>query len=232
VVGDLAQVVEAARKQHPGLPVNLLGHSMGSFIAQSYAQQYGDRIDTLILSATNRIHRPHLLASRLLVNLIASLRGRRHRSQLIGRMTFGQFNRAFRPNRTGSDWLSRDPEQVDRYEADPSCGFDCSVGLWQDFIVGMLSIRPATWNRDLPVHSLSGTADAEGEMGKGVRQHFQTIREAGVEQVTLRLFNGGRHEMLNETNRMEVWQYVLTLCRIQSHARSEVGDLPLAQSLP
>jgi alpha-beta hydrolase superfamily lysophospholipase len=147
-------------------------------------------------------------------------------------MTFGQFNRAFRPNRTGSDWLSRDVEQVDRYEADPSCGFDCTVGLWQDFIGGMLSIRPATWHRDLPVHLLSGTADAVGEMGKGVRQHFQTIRESGIEQVTLRLFDGGRHEMLNETNRMEVWRYVLTLCRIQSPARSEAGDLPLAQSLP
>ena len=232
VVGDLAQVVETARKQHPGLPVNLLGHSMGSFIAQSYAQQYGDRINTLILSATNRIHRPQLVASRLLVNLIASVRGRRHRSRLIGKMTFGQFNRAFRPNRTGSDWLSRDPDQVDHYEADPSCGFDCTVGLWQDFIGGMLSIRPATWNRDLPVHLLSGTADAVGEMGKGVRQHFQTIRESGIEQVTLRLFDGGRHEMLNETNRMEVWRYVLTLCRIQSPARSEAGDLPLAQSLP
>ena len=95
---------------------------MGSFIAQSYAQQYGDRINALILSATNRIHRPQLLASRLLVNLIAGVRGRRHRSRLIGKMTFGQFNRAFRPNRTGSDWLSRDPEQVDRYEADPCRG--------------------------------------------------------------------------------------------------------------
>ncbi|MGC8120672.1 alpha/beta hydrolase [Marinobacter sp. VGCF2001] len=232
VVNDLAQVVEAARKQHPGLPINLLGHSMGSFIAQYYAQQSGDRIDTLLLSATNRIHRPQLIALRAFIRLVAPIRGWQHRSRLLRQITFGQFNRAFRPNRTESDWLSRDTEQVDRYEADPACGFDCTIGLWHDFTGGMLGIRPATWRRDLPVHLFSGTADAVGEMGAGVRRHFQAIREAGMEQVTLRLFDGGRHEMLNESNREEVWQYMLTLCRRHSPTRSKAGNAPLAQLLP
>lgn len=218
VVDDLHRVLLAARQRFPGLPVNLLGHSMGSFIAQSCAQQYPGAMDTLILSATNRIHRPSLTASRLLVSLIATIRGQRHRSPLIGRLTFDTFNKAFAPNRTGSDWLSRDPAQVDRYEADPFCGFHCSAGLWRDFIGGMLTINPTHWRRDLPVHLLSGTHDAVGEMGKGVRQHFQAIREAGVERVTLRLFEGGRHELMNESNRLEVWQYLLSLCDIQSSA--------------
>lgn len=212
VVADLHQLVRHSRSQFPGVPLHLLGHSMGSFIAQSYAQKHGDTLDSLILSATNRIHRGQLLTSRALIGVIRLLRGKRHRSRLVARMTFEQFNHKFRPNRTGSDWLSRDPEQVDRYIADPLCGFECTVGLWWDFIGGMLSLSPAVWRKDLPVHLFSGTQDAVGEMGRGVRRHFQAIREAGVENVTLRLFEGGRHEMLNETNRVEVWDYLHSLC--------------------
>lgn len=213
VVADLHRVVQHARSQFPGLPLHLLGHSMGSFIAQSYAQQHGSNLDSLILSATNRIDRSHLLASRGIIGLIRLVRGKRHRSRLVARMTFEQFNRRFRPNRTTADWLSRDQEQVDRYISDPLCGFDCTVGLWSDFIGGMLSISPSHWRKDLPVHLFSGTEDAVGEMGRGVRRHFQMIREAGLEKVTLRLFEGGRHEMLNETNRDEVWGYLQSLCQ-------------------
>jgi len=230
VVADLSFVINIARQKNPGLPVNLLGHSMGSFIAQACVQDHGQHVDNLILSATNRIHRRHLAGSRLLVNLIALLRGRRHRSRLIDQLTFGQFNRAFRPNRTASDWLSRDEAQVDRYEADPCCGFVCTVGLWQDFIGGMLALSPGSWRPDLPVHLLSGTADAVGEMGKGIRQHAQNLREAGLQQVTLKLFDGGRHEILNETNRDEVWSYVLTLCSVQptsGHPAQHPDQTPL-----
>ncbi|TYC58231.1 lysophospholipase [Marinobacter sp. BW6] len=212
VIDDLHQVVEFSRSRFAGLPLHLLGHSMGSFIAQSYAQEYGDTLDSLILSATNRISRRQLLASRGMIGLIRLVFGKQHRSRLVARMTFEQFNRTFSPNRTGSDWLSRDHAQVDQYVSDPFCGFDCTVGLWWDFIGGMLSISPSTWRKDLPVHLFSGTADAVGEMGRGVRQHFQAIREAGLDKVTLRLFDGGRHEMLNETNREEVWGYLRAMC--------------------
>jgi alpha-beta hydrolase superfamily lysophospholipase len=231
VVDDLHRVLQSARQQFPGLPVNLLGHSMGSFIAQACAQQYPTALDTLILSATNRIHHPSLAVSRLLVSLIAAMRGRRHRSPLISKLTFEKFNRAFAPNRTASDWLSRDPAQVDLYEADPLCGFHCSAGLWRDLIGGMLSIDPAQWRRDLPVHMLSGTEDPVGEMGKGVRRHFRAIRDAGVERLTLRLFDGGRHELLNESNRMEVWQYLLGLCDIRSSAGVAAGSATEASTV-
>ncbi|MET4025465.1 alpha-beta hydrolase superfamily lysophospholipase [Marinobacter sp. MBR-99] len=226
VVGDLNLVVDHARERMPAAPVALLGHSMGSFIAQSYAQQYGQNLDTLILSATNRIHTPELRLSLILVSLIRALRGQRHASKTIARMTFGKFNRQFEPTRTSCDWLSRDPNQVDLYLADPCCGFECTTGLWQDFIRGMLSINPAQWRPDLPVHLFAGTDDPVGEMGKGIRRHFQTIREAGVEQVTLRLFEGGRHEMLNETNAEAVWQHLLQC--LPGRERNLTGDEALA----
>lgn len=230
VTDDLHRVLCHSRALFPGLPVLLLGHSMGSFIAQSCAQQHPEALDAIILSATNRIHRPHLLVSRLIISGLSQLYGGRHVSPLIARMTFDKFNRLFRPNQTDCDWLSRDPAQVDAYVADPLCGFNCNIGLWHDFIRGMLTINPAQWRKDLPVHLFAGTDDPVGEMGKGITRHFQAIRDAGVERVSLRLFEGGRHEMLNETNAEEVREFILSLCPPADKKKTaEISGLFLAE---
>lgn len=211
VVDDLNQVLLETRSRFPGIPLVLLGHSMGSFIAQSCAQQYPGSLDVLILSATNRINRPELWVSGLLISCIQRFRGKHHRSPIIANMSFGKFNRMFKPNRTDCDWLSRDTAQVDKYIADPLCGFECTTGLWHDFIRGMLTIKPSAWRKDIPVHLFSGTDDPVGEMGKGITRHANAVRQAGVETVSLQLFQGGRHEMLNETNAGEVREHVLSL---------------------
>lgn len=211
VVDDLNRVLLDTRERFPSIPLTLLGHSMGSFIAQSCAQQHPKSLDRLILSATNRIPKTELWVSGILIGATRRIHGKHHRSPTIAKMSFGKFNRMFRPNRTDCDWLSRDTAQVDLYIADPLCGFECSIGLWKDFIQGMLSIRPSTWRKDLPVHLFSGSDDPVGEMGKGVTRHFEDIRQAGVKETSLRLFEGGRHEMLNETNAQEVREHVLSL---------------------
>ncbi|MCZ4283842.1 MULTISPECIES: alpha/beta fold hydrolase [Marinobacter] len=213
VVDDLQQVVVHARKQHPDLPLTLFGHSMGSFIAQAFSQQYGDQIDRLILCATNRIDKPKLRASLALVRSLRALRGKRHHSRLIDNMTFGAFNKAFSPNRTSHDWLSRDPQQVDRYLRDPLCGFPCTAGLWSDFIGGMLTINPKTWRKDLPIHLLAGDSDPVGEMGHGFNRHVANLRGAGLLVASDRLFPGARHELVNETNADEVWHHILDCLR-------------------
>ncbi|QSP95237.1 lysophospholipase [Marinobacter salinisoli] len=219
VTDDLYRVLGHARARFPGVPVLLLGHSMGSFIAQSCIQQHKKAADALILSATNRINKPQLLAYQLLIGGLLKVYGRRHRSPTLTNLSFGRFNKAFEPARTDSDWLSRDPAQVDAYLADPLCGFQCTTGLWQDFVRGILSINPGQWPKDLPVHLFAGTEDPVAEMGTGVTRHFRAIRDAGVKRVTLRLFEGGRHEMLNETNVDQVRDYILSLC--QSHIQPE-----------
>src|SRR5690554_349321 len=211
VVDDLNRVLLDTRERFPSIPLTLLGHSMGSFIAQSCAQQHPESLDRLVLSATNRIPKTELWVSGVLIGAIRKIHGKHHRSPTIAKMSFGKFNRMFRPNRTDCDWLSRDTAQVDRYIADPLCGFECSTSLWKDFIHGMLSIRPSTWRKDLPVHLFSGSDDPVGEMGEGVSRHLEDIRRAGVKETSLRLFEGGRHEMLNETNAEEVREHVLSL---------------------
>lgn len=209
VTDDLQQLVVHARRQYPELPLTLFGHSMGSFIAQAFTQQYGDQIDNLILCATNRIDRPRLWVSLILVKAIRTFCGKRHHSPLIDAMTFGAFNKAFAPNRTSHDWLSRDPQQVDRYLKDPLCGFSCTVGLWSDFIGGMLTLDPAAWRKDLPVHLLAGDRDPVGEMGRGFSRHVGNLKAAGLNVASERLFPGARHELTNETNANEVWEHIL-----------------------
>lgn len=221
VVDDLQQVVVHARKRYPDIPLTLFGHSMGSFIAQAFTQQYGDQIDNLILCATNRIDKPKLRASLVLVRSIRALRGKRHRSRLIDNMTFGAFNKAFAPNRTSHDWLSRDPQQVDRYLKDPLCGFSCTVGLWSDFVGGMLGINPRVWRKNLPVHLLAGDYDPVGEMGRGFSRHVANLRAAGVKVASERLFEGARHELVNETNADEVRHHILNCLRPETHSVAE-----------
>jgi alpha-beta hydrolase superfamily lysophospholipase len=208
VIDDLSLVIQHARSEHPDRPLSLFGHSMGSFIAQAYVQQYGEQIDNLLLCATNRIDRLKLAPYLGLVKLIKLLRGKRHRSPLIDTLSFDAFNKEFAPNRTGHDWLSRDPSQVDRYENDPLCGFPCTVGLWTDFIGGMLSLNPDLWRKDLPVHLMAGDQDPVGEMGKGFNRHIANLRRAGVRVVSERLFPGARHELVNETVADEVWNHI------------------------
>jgi len=181
---------------------------MGSFIAQAYVQQYGNDIDSLLLCATNRIDRLKLGPYLGLVKLIKRVRGKRHRSPLIDKLSFDAFNKEFAPNRTGHDWLSRDTAQVDRYENDPLCGFTCTVGLWTDFISGMLGLKPDLWRKDLPVHLMAGDQDPVGEMGKGFSRHIANLRQAGVTVASERLFEGARHELVNEIVADQVWQHI------------------------
>jgi alpha-beta hydrolase superfamily lysophospholipase len=208
VITDLDNVIDYARSLEPNAPLTLFGHSMGSFIAQVYAQRYGKKLDGLILCATNRINRPQLVVSKLLVDAIRAVKGQRHLSSLVTRMTFGAFNKAFKPNRTSHDWLSRDEAQVDAYLEDAYCGFDCTVQLWSDFIGGMLGIEPRKWPKDLPVHVMSGTRDPVGEFGKGIGKHIEAIEAAGVTLASVHLFEGARHELINETNALEVWEHL------------------------
>ena len=139
--------------------------------------------------------------------------GARYQSKKLNDMAFGSYNKAFEPRRTDSDWLSRDSTQVDKYVADPFCGFIPSAQLQNDMMGGILFIQDpnivARMNKDLPVYFMSGDMDPVGSQGKGVRLAYESFQKAGMKDVTLKLYPGGRHEMLNETNNGEVFADVL-----------------------
>ena len=134
--------------------------------------------------------------------------GPKGRSKLLNAMSFDDFNRKFKPNRTAFDWLSRDTASVDAYVDDPLCGFMVTTTTWVvllDALGDLLSPKNlARVRTDLPIFILSGTDDPVGDMGRGPLRLADSYRAAGLRDVELKLYVGGRHEMLHETNRDEV----------------------------
>lgn len=208
VVTDLHALTDVARSENPGLPIFLFGHSMGSFLARAYAAEYGSELAGLVLSGTAGDQGALGKVGRAIAATESKLRGRRHVSPVMDKLSFGQYNAAFKPARTNFDWLSRDRAEVDKYVADPLCGNTFTSGFYVDLLDGLSHIHnPATTAKvpkGLPIHLVSGSKDPVGNNTKGVEHVARQYREAGVASVTTRYYLEGRHELLNETNREEV----------------------------
>jgi len=207
-VADMRAVTDRARAEQAGLPVFLIGHSMGSFLSRSYIAEPAPDLAGVVLSGTAGDPGPIALAGIAVSTIQGKLRGRRHRSGIMNTLSFGQYNAAFKPNRTEFDWLSRDPAEVDKYVEDEWCGNVFTAGFYADLLGGLRQINSdglvARVPKDLPILVLSGDEDPVGAGGKGPTAVAAQYEQAGVEDVTLKLYPGGRHEMLNETNRDEV----------------------------
>ena len=207
LVADLLLVIEHARQAGPTLPLILLGHSMGTFVVQSLLLEHSDQIDIAVLSGSNANPAALCRIGRQLARLESLLRGPDAPASTMNTLSFGRFNRAFGDVRTEFDWLSRDPQQVDLYVADPLCGFVLSGQYWQCLFAALAHIaspaRLSSIRANLPVLILGGDSDPVSA-GGGLAKLQQRLRAAGLSQVELRLYPGARHEAFNETNRDEV----------------------------
>ena len=212
VLSDLRALGAKAKSEHPGKKLILMGHSMGSFFTQQMLQKHAADLDAVILSGTNA---PGSLLERLgipMAKLERARKGPRGTSKLLTFLSFGAYNDAFKPARTDFDWLSKDNAEVDQYIADPLCGADATTQLWVDLLEGLQSIATSGFGavrKDLPIYLFAGDKDPVGKAGKGVTELYERLLSAGLQRVTIRLYPGGRHEMLNETNRDEVMGDVL-----------------------
>ncbi|MGB7817812.1 MAG: alpha/beta hydrolase [Ornithinibacter sp.] len=208
VVADLRAVTRLAQEENPALPVFLLGHSMGSFLARSYVIEDSRDLAGVVLSGTGGDPGALGKVGLGLAKAESRLRGGRHVSPMLDKLTFGKFNAAFKPNRTEFDWLSRDDAEVDAYIADDLCGNVFTSGFFVDLFGGVASINNARnvarVRRDLPVLLIAGDKDPVGDNGKGPRAVADQYRKAGLTDVTCTLYPGARHEIFNETNRDEV----------------------------
>ena len=184
LVADTHQLVAMAHKAHPGLPLALLGHSMGAAAAQQYAPTWSDEIDALVLSGSTarEVPAPGETPVR------------------------AEPNAPFEPARTPYEWLSRDPDEVDKYIADPLCGFNIWAKRPSMGDPARLA-DPAVLSQirsNLPVLFVAGDMDPINRKLEGLALLESRWRSAGVEQIEKLYYTGGRHEMLNETNRDEV----------------------------
>lgn len=209
VLQDLEELVAFEKKEHPGLPLVLFGHSMGSFFAQELMITRGAEFHAVVLSGS--AGKPNALASvgRIIARLERLRLGELGKSALLRSLSFDAFNKPFAASGpTRFEWLSRDRVEVDKYANDPFCGFDVSTQLWVELLDLLAAIakpdRQARIPKQLPIYAFSGAEDPANERTKSLRQFLDAMKAAGVGDVTHRFYEGARHETLNETNRDEV----------------------------
>lgn len=190
LVNDIGRLSGLARQQHPGIPLVLIGHSMGSFACQQYLPEHGADLDALVLTGTAAID---LLEPAL---------------DLDAPLDLSMFNAAFAPARTDYDWLSRDEAQVDLYVADPHCGFGLDPDATrQMFLAGRRLAGPTALDavrKDLPVYVAVGEHDPVNGQLVLSRAVVDRYRAAGLTDVTSTVHPGARHEIFNETDRAQV----------------------------
>lgn len=206
LVADLYEMAEHVQKEHPALPVFIFGHSMGSFVTQRFVQLHGSRISGIILSGSAKYPNALLRAGITLSKAIVRFRGARHRSKLLDNLTFGKYNKHFRPNRTAFDWLNRDEAEVQKYIDDEYCGGIFTAGFFRDFFRGLKTINNnfELVPKELPMLLLSGSDDPVGGPVKLIKKLYETLRKLEIKDLEFKLYEGARHELLLELNKEEV----------------------------
>lgn len=213
LVRDAEQVVQYVRSIYLSSPVVLFGHSLGSFVAQSFITHYGPEIDACILCGSNGPEGRTLLFGQYIAKRFANKFGVMAENKRLTQLTFGLYNRHFRPYQTPYDWLSRDADEVSAFISDNKCGFSLSAKSMHDMFVEMYEMfqshRLLNVPKDLPIHIISGTDDPVGHMGRGIRKLLAVYRKYGL-RVTYQLYPGARHELLHEINRNDVYSDVIS----------------------
>lgn len=213
LVEDVKELTDIIKEENPNVPIILFGHSMGSFVSQRYIELYGNEIDGVILSGTNgrpdKITKLGILISKIEI----ILRGRKAKSKLMDKLSFGSFNSNFKPNRTDYDWLCSVEEEVDKYIESPMCGFICTTSYYYDLIRGLWKINKKENLRqipkNIPIFIFAGDKDPVGKFGHGIVRLYESYKELGITDLKYKLYKDGRHEMLNEKNKDEVIQDLL-----------------------
>lgn len=202
VVDDMYRVHLRIKEQFPDKPLFIMGHSMGSFLTRTYLVRYSGTVRGAIIMGTGWQNEATIAAGLLLAKAITRSRGDSATSDLVTNLAFGAYNKAFTPTRTSCDWLSADPDNVDRYMADPMCGSDATVGLFREMLTGIRFNQKrdhiAAMDKNCPILLISGKDDPVGSMGKGVQQTYDAFCASGIKDVSLQLYDGLRHEILNE----------------------------------
>lgn len=211
-VEDQRAFTELIKKEYPDIPVIFFGHSMGSFIAREYILRYGkdERIKAAVFCGSSGKNPASAIAITL-ADTIAKVKGSKHKSNFINKMAFGPYNKKTE-NRTPFDWLSTDKAEVDKYIADKYCGYLFTAAGYRDLFTVLTKVSGKDWYNgvyeNLPMLLIAGEDDPVGAYGKGIKQIYNDLIAAGKKDVTIKLYPGMRHEILNEVDRIHAYEYI------------------------
>ncbi len=230
LVADVRTLRVRTGEELKDAPYFILGHSMGSFVTRTYLIDYPGTVAGAMLSGT-AYYSP---AAATFGKWLTALGDPRQVNKLFYAISIGAYNKSFAPARTSADWICRDTRVVDAYLADPMCSFSTKGGMTHAMMAGLRRVcDPRELERmelSTPVYFFAGDADPVGSMGKGVRKVERLFRTAGCQDVACRLYPGGRHEMLNETNKDEVFADLLAW--LEAHMRPSATRRELSDRIP
>ena len=213
LIADMHEVSRQARLRFGELPLILIGHSMGSFLARLYAEKWGSELSALVLLGTSGKN-PAVPLGKLVADLISLLRGRRHRSRLLAQMTFMGYLSHFKDERSRFSWLTRDPDWRLKLGEDTLCRFIFTVSAYRELFSMLGEVNRSAWfknlPKDLPILLASGDEDPVGAYGRGVRSVAASLCKKGSSDVRLLLYPDARHELHHETNRGEFFSDLLS----------------------
>lgn len=212
LVEDERTLTELIKTEFPEIPVIFFGHSMGSFIAREYIRRYGkdERIKAAVFCGSSGKNPASAIAI-VLADTIAKIKGSKHRSKFIDKLAFGPYNKRTE-NRTAFDWLSTDKTEVDKYVADKYCGYLFTAAGYRDLFTLLNNVSGKDWYdgvyENLPLLVIAGEDDPVGTYGKGIKEIYNNLVASGKKDVTIKLYPGMRHEILNEVDRVQVYEYI------------------------
>ncbi len=210
VIRDFRNITVIAKKEYPDLPVIIMGHSMGSFVARAYTEMYKDADGAIYIGTTGPQPAPVAIA---LMNLIVKRYGGMYPCETIKKVSFGPYNSRFE-KRTDCDWLARNQDFVDLYIADKYCGFTFTACGYRDLFTLIGYVGEKKWfenlPKDLPVILLSGDMDPVGNYGKGVISVYNKLKQTGHTDVECKLYKNDRHVILEEADKEEVASDIIT----------------------
>ncbi len=214
LVKNMYQLTQIITKEHPGLPIYLFGHSMGSFLAQKYLFTYGNELNGAIICATGGNLSLSSYYGKFLAKLKMITAGVKSPATLLNHQIFTRYNHYFKPNRTKFDWLSRDAIEVDKYSSNPYCGFVPTAQFYYDFFTALTNLyhkkNLMSVPKNLPLFFIAGSEDPVGNFAKGVTWVIKNYQKAGCNNLQSKFYPNARHELLNETNRDEATQDILS----------------------
>lgn len=211
IIEDMHSVTQYAREKWEELPNFILGHSMGSFCLRQYLTKYSNDVFGAIIMGTGWIPSAAALLGKTIATNTCKSKGSHTVNPLLIKLTLEPYNKPFAPTRTNCDWLSRDEKQVDLYVNDKLCGFDFTAGAYKDFFTILEKIAKNRqligMRKSLPILITSGSVDPVG--GKKACEKLNAqYKRCGIDDVTLKLWENDRHEILNELDKSDVYRYI------------------------